>query len=373
MKVIAFYLPQFHEIPENNEWWGKGFTEWVNVKKATPLYKGHYQPRKPLNDNYYNLMDDDTLNWQVSLANQFNVYGFCFYHYWFMGKKLLEKPVEKFLNEKSLNLHFCLCWANEHWSNTWANGNSKILMEQRYGEQKDWKNHFDYLLEYFKDSRYICNDNKPLLVIYRPELIDCLSEMLEYWNQLAVDNGFNGMDFAYQNVSYELCSNQNKQMFSYAIEYQPNWALALQKQSKLQLLKKKFFIFCETKLNWNLREKMQVFYPLRKVSYSDIWESILNTKPSSEKNIPCAFVDWDNTPRKGKRGLVIYGANPRLFKRYFTRLIKKTQEEYKKDMIFVFAWNEWAEGGYLEPDSTNGYGYLEAIRSALIHSREANR
>ena len=160
MKIISFYLPQFHSIPENDKWWGKGFTEWVNVKKAKPLFNGHNQPHIPLNYNYYNLLDKKTLEWQVNLANKYGVYGFCFYHYWFNGKKLLEKPVEDFLNRKELNIHFCLCWANESWTNTWANGNSKIIMEQKYGTKKDWKMHYEYLSTFFKDKRYISNNNK---------------------------------------------------------------------------------------------------------------------------------------------------------------------------------------------------------------------
>jgi len=365
MKVIAFYLPQFHSIPENDKWWGKGFTEWVNVKKAEPLFDKHYQPRVPLNNNYYNLLDEDVLKWQVDLANKHNVYGFCFYHYWFSGKKLLEKPVEKFLENKDLKTHYCLCWANEHWTNVWANGNAKVIMEQSYGKQEDWKEHFDYLLQFFKDERYICENNRPLLVIYRPELIDCLEKMLNYWNELAKENGFDGIDFAYQNVSYALSDKRNDSLFKYAIEYQPNWALALQNKSRLQNFKKEILLFFEKRLKINMREKLQKFSDLTIEDYDKIWDFILNMKPSSDISVPGAFVDWDNTPRKGKRGLVINNATPEKFEKYLKKLIVKAKNEYKKDMIFIFAWNEWAEGGYLEPDSKYGCKYLEAIRNAL--------
>ena len=370
MKIIAFYLPQFHAIPENDKWWGKGFTEWVNVKKAKKLYEGQYQPREPLNNNYYNLLDKDIMKWQIDLANSYGLYGFCFYHYWFSGKKLLEKPVEMFLTEKNFSIHFCLCWANEHWTNAWANGNSKILMEQEYGNKKDWKEHFDYLLEYFKDQRYICKNNRPLLVIYRPELINCLHDMLDYWDKLAKLKGFSGIDFAYQNVSYALCSGQDDNLFTYAIEYQPNWALGLREQNKLQILKKRILLIFESKLKLNLREQMQHLYSLRKLNYSDVWDFIIKMPPYLKKSVPGAFVDWDNTPRKGKRGLVIHGANPKDFQDYMIKLIKKTKDEYKKDMIFMFAWNEWAEGGYLEPDMKYKYGYLEAIKNALKITNE---
>lgn len=370
MKIIAFYLPQFHSIPENDKWWGKGFTEWVNVRKATSLFENHYQPRVPLDKNYYNLLDYKTMEWQVSLANKYNVYGFCFYHYWFSGKKLLEKPVEMFLKNKSLNTNFCLCWANESWTNVWANGNANVIMEQAYGTKEDWKLHFDYLLKYFKDKRYICNNNKPLLVIYRPELIDCLPEMLDYWNDLAKENGFNGIDYAYQNVSYALSPLCNNDLFSYAIEYQPNWALSLRKESKFQHVKKNVLLFFEKNMKINLREKLQAFSKLSVEDYDDIWNYILKMKPRSDISVPGAFVDWDNTPRKGNRGLVINNASPEKFEKYLIKLIKKAKYEYKKDMIFIFAWNEWAEGGYLEPDEKNKYGYLEAIKKALEETSE---
>lgn len=151
MKVIAFYLPQFHEIPENNEWWGKGFTEWVNVKKAKPLYRGQNQPRVPLQRNYYNLEDVSVQEWQVELAKKYGVYGFCMYHYWFNGHLLLEKPVEQYLKNNKLDLPFCLCWANENWTNVWAAGGNKILISQTYGDKNEWKKHFDYFLPFFKD------------------------------------------------------------------------------------------------------------------------------------------------------------------------------------------------------------------------------
>ena len=214
MKIIAFYLPQFHEIPENNKWWGKGFTEWVNVKKARPLFENHNQPRVPLNKNYYNLLDEKTQKEQVKLANDYGLYGFCFYHYWFDGKLLLEKPVEKFLKNKSLDTHFCICWANEHWTNAWANKEAKVLIEQKYGNKKEWKDHFDYLLNFFKDDRYIKENNKPLLVIYRPELIDCLKEMLEFWDEEAKKHGFAGLDFAYQHAGYTVSPKCDESLFT---------------------------------------------------------------------------------------------------------------------------------------------------------------
>lgn len=375
MKVIAFYLPQFHEIPENNEWWGKGFTEWVNVKKARPLFENHNQPRVPLNENYYNLLDEQTQKEQVKLANDYGLYGFCFYHYWFDGKLLLEKPVEKFLNNKSLNTHFCICWANEHWTNAWANKEAKVLIEQKYGNEKEWKEHFDYLLQFFKDDRYIKENNKPLLVIYRPELIDCLKEMLEFWDKEAKRYGFAGIDFAYQHAGYTVSPKCDESLFKYALEYHPNCAqvfMALERKSVLTNVKKQVALFFEKKLKINIREKLKG-NKLRHYSYDEIWKYIINMKPRNEKCIPGAFVDWDNTPRKGNKGFVMDGASPEKFEKYFSMQIKHAKEDYKKDMIFIFSWNEWAEGGYLEPDEKNKYGYLEAIKKALEKTGELEK
>lgn len=372
MKVIAYYLPQFHCIPENDEWWGKGFTEWVNVKKATPLYKGHNQPRIPLNDNYYNLLNDETLEWQDKLAQKYDIYGFCFYHYWFDGKLLLEKPVEKYLNNKKLKTHYCICWANEHWTNAWSGKEAKVLIQQRYGAEKEWRKHFEYLLPYFKDERYIKCNNKPLFVLYRPELIDCLNPMLEEWNKLAHENGFDGIAFAYQHAGFTVSPDCDESHFDFALEYHPNCAQVfkqMDKHKQYEIFKKSIITFFENKVGINLREKLKS-NKLKHYSYDELWHYINNMKPRNSKCVPGAFVDWDNTPRRGIKGFVVDGASPEKFKKYFKKQIIKAKNEYKKDMIFVFSWNEWAEGGYLEPDEKNKYGYLNAIKEALEETGE---
>ena len=372
MKIIAFYLPQFHEIPENNEWWGKGFTEWVNVKKATPLFKGHNQPRVPLNNNYYNLLNSETLKWQDGLAQKYGVYGFCFYHYWFDGHKLLEKPVEMYLHDDSLQTHYCICWANEHWTNAWSGGEAKVLIEQRYGSEKEWSDHFDYLLPFFKDRRYILHNNKPLLIIYRPELIGCLNEMLDYLNKKAVDAGFNGIEFAYQHAGYTVSSKCDESHFTYAIEYHPNCAqvfMSVERGGFFEQAKKGVITYIENNLKINLREILKA-KKLRHYDYDYLWEYINKMKPRNSKCVPGAFVDWDNTPRRGIRGFVVDGATPEKFEKYLTKQIIKARTEYNKDMLFVFSWNEWAEGGYLEPDEHNGFGYLEAVKKSLEKTGE---
>ena len=213
MKILALYLPQFHRVKENDEWWGEGFTEWTAVKDAMPFFNGHYQPRRPLNDNYYDLMEKKTMRWQARLMKEYGIDGMCMYHYWFKdGRRILEKPAENLLEWKDINMPFCFCWANMTWARTWSNirnsavwankyeGESKeiddgILLEQKYGGLLDWKEHFKYLLPFFKDERYIKKDNKPVFVLYKTELIDCLEEMTEKWQEWAVENGFNGIYF----------------------------------------------------------------------------------------------------------------------------------------------------------------------------------
>ena len=215
MKIIAFYLPQFHNIPENDEWWGDGFTEWVNVKKAKPMYEGHKQPREPLNDNYYDLLDDDVKIWQAKIAKEHGVYGFCYYHYWFNGKMLLEKPMEQMLANPKVDIPFCICWANEPWTKAWVNEEKKVLIPQFYGEKAEWKDHFDYLLPFLKDDRYIKKDGKPLFVMYRPNVMDCVKKMMEYWNELAQEAGLPGITFAYQSGDFDW----NNDMFKKCICY----------------------------------------------------------------------------------------------------------------------------------------------------------
>ncbi|WP_174854234.1 glycosyltransferase WbsX family protein [Streptococcus suis] len=375
MRPIAFYLPQFHAIPENDEWWGEGFTEWTNMKAATPLFDGHLQPRIPLDNNYYNLLDEKTMEWQVELAKKYGLYGFCFYHYWFNGHMLLEKPMEMMLNNPNINFPYMICWANEPWTNAWkADGNEKTLIAQHYGREKEWKQHFEYLLQFFKDKNYIVENNKPMLLIYRPEIIECLNEMLDYWNELAIEAGFSGIDFAYQQVSYYLLDNKDESRFKYRVEYQPGYArYDVQKQSAglsqyLLPIKTKIRNIVygfDKKAKTNLSSKL-TRQKLSFEDYDELCQSIINRKADDEKSVAGMFVDWDNTPRRGDRGRVCLGSTPEKFQHYMTEQIKNVNENYQNDMLFIFAWNEWAEGGYLEPDERNKYGYLEALKAALI-------
>lgn len=222
MKIISFYLPQFHTFPENDRWWGKGFTEWTSVKSAKSLYRGHIQPRIPLNHNYYDLTDPETVRWQSALAKKYGIYGFCYYHYWFDGKMLMNKPMELMLQDQNIDLPFCICWANENWTRAWAKKSKEVLIAQTYGNKEDWKDHFYYLLPFLKDHRYIRIDEKPVIVIYRPELIPTLQEMLEFWQEMAVKAELPGLTFMYQQSAFKHETDKGGKLFDYAIEYQPN-------------------------------------------------------------------------------------------------------------------------------------------------------
>lgn len=372
MKVIPLYLPQFHQIPENDEWWGEGFTEWTNVKKAKSLFEGHYQPRIPLNKNYYDLSQVDALRWQCKIAKEHGIYGFCFYHYWFNSKLLLEKPMEMLLAHPEIDINYCISWANHDWNDGWkaSSGKEKVLIGHDFDDENDWPIHFEYLLKFFKDPRYICEENKPLLTIYIPNIIGKLNKMLFLWNKLAIEAGFDGIKFIYQSAFSCHSKGWNRSMFDYGIEFEPGYS-SFKKSliSSLNLIKYSHKIKNIFGVKKSLkRSKKEVIFE----DYDKTWEKILKKKPSSINAIPSAFVDWDNTPRKQQAGKVYLGATPEKFKKYFKQLIVKTKNEYKTDKIFVFAWNEWAEGGYLEPDEKYGFAYLDAICTALEETNKLN-
>lgn len=370
MKIIPVYLPQFHTIPENDEWWGKGFTEWVNVKNAKPLFEGHNQPRIPLNNNYYDLSDVETLKWQCKLAKEYGIYGFCMYHYWFNGHLLLEKPMEMLLAHPEIDIKYCISWANHDWTDAWKASDRapKILISHNFDDEKDWVNHFNYMLPFFKDSRYMSKNNKPLMVIYIPNIIRKLNKMLDLWTKMAKDAGFNGLTYIYQSATSTYDESWDKSKFDYGVEMNPQYVDKVFNKNK------------ETIAPWLLKYSRIVkkflhinrqIIPLRnktvkRYSYDEFWKNILKLKPKSKNMIPCAFTDWDNTSRHRNNGYVFDGVTPEKFKYYFKQLLQKAQKDYDSDMVFVFAWNEWAEGGYLEPDELYKYGFLDAIKQTLI-------
>ena len=363
MKIIAFYLPQFHEVKENNEWWGEGFTEWTNVKSSKPTFKGHNMPRVPLNKNYYNLTDNSTLRWQADLAKKYGIYGFAYYHYWSEGNMLLEKPAEIMLEDKSIDLPFCFSWANHTWTRVWADKTNELLWEQKYGDEKDWEKHFNYLLPFFKDERYIRIDNKPLMILYNPKGVKEYPKMIKLWQKLALDNGLDGIYFLHQQNEFDHNEGNSNGLYEGGIEFQMNRAVT-------EYISKSITFLLERVLNRVadriplLRCKATTMH----YSYDDIWKIVLNQDPKGNDWYPGAFVDWDNTPRRKNRGQLCTGVTPEKFQYYLTKQIKRAKEIYNKEYLFMFAWNEWGESGYLEPDEKFGYAMLEAIRNALKKS-----
>lgn len=347
--VIAMYLPQYHSVTENDNWWGKGFTDWVNVKKAKPLFEGHYQPRVTLNHEYYNLLDEEAMRNQANLAKDYGVNGFCFYHYWFEGYKILEKPVENYRDMQHIEFPYCLCWANHSWSRTWGDPSEfeEVLLKQRYGNEKDWEEHFEYLLTFFRDNKYICISNKPVLLIYRAHEIPRVESMLKVWNELAVKNGFDGLYLIQMHTGQGY--DQRTRLYSAIMDFEP-----------IRTWRSETFNDHSVKLPAHLMKSLKV------KNYDLIYEDILSRDNSNYRmrHFYGAFPDWDNTPRKGSWGSVIVGSSPAKFEEYLSDIIKNSKEQ-KNEFVFINAWNEWAEGAYLEPDDREGYAYLEAIKNAV--------
>lgn len=371
MRIIAYYLPQFHEIPENNEMWGNGFTEWTNVKRAKPLFDGHEQPVEPLNDNYYNLLDDSVMKWQADLAKKYGIYGFCFYHYWYNGHLLLEKPILNFLKDDTIDFPFCICWANHDWTSTWAGSDVRVIYRQNYRDREDWDRHFNFLLPFFKDKRYIRVNGKPLMILYEVANHPLINHMLDRWQILAKKNGIGPLVFAHQSVTSELSYGINLSRFSFNIEYQPQYVreLVLKKNNKIKatvhgIVKMLFEYF-------NIVHTSKKTSPASSnkgptiVDYNEIWDKVINMAPVSKNSIPGAFVRMDTTPRIKERGFVTQGMTPDKLYMNLKRQLINCKNNYMTDLIFMFAWNEWAEGGYLEPDKRWGYEVLEAIKKAL--------
>ena len=356
MKVLALYLPQFHRIRENDEWWGDGFTEWTAVRKAKPLFSEHRQPRVPLNNNYYDLTQKDTFIRQATqiLSNGLN--GICMYHYWFKdGRKIMERPAELLLGWDDVELPFCFSWANETWARTWSQLSNRnvwtsvfniknakedeILLEQKYGNYQDWKNHFLYLLPFFKDRRYVTIDEKPVFVIYRPDDIPCLANMVKYWRELAIQNGLKGIYFV-GNTS---------------------------RLSQLNILDE---LFISEPIEVMLRSIPEMRDGIKCFDYAKLWNSLLSRKTEKKVSL-CGFVGYDDTPRRGRNGMAVVNESPHIFEMAMTELIRQNRNN-ECEIMFLNAWNEWGEGMYLEPDEQHTYEFLNSLSSAIEAAQKKN-
>lgn len=361
-KIITYYLPAFHEIEENNRWYGKGFTEWNTTRKAQKLYNRHYQPRIPLNEYYYDLSEPNVLIKHMNMAKQAGIYGFCFYHYWFdkTGRTVLQKPVEELMKNHSATIHYCMAWCNQSWRNTWhsGKGESDLLIEQKYEGEEDWEAHFNYLLDFFNDEMYMKKDNKPILLIYRLEDVPQADEMLAYYNKKARENGFDGVYFIQMmNRDY---TERNKSADLY-LDFEPN----------MMMVARGIYAYKPWRIKLKYTRSTNNRYFLNTVDYRSFYKSIveMDKKRIDRKEAFGLFVDWDNTPRKGRSGVIFRHSCPDNFGKYFEKLYK-ISNHMGKPYLFLFAWNEWGEGGYLDPDVKYGYGYLNAIKKVLLSSEK---
>lgn len=344
-RVIAFYLPQFHAIPENNKWWGEGFTEWTNVRAAKPHFEGHYQPHVPIDTGYYDLLDPKVQQRQIELAKLYGIGGFCFYFYWFGGKRLLEKPLENWLNDKSLNLPFCVCWANENWTRRWDGLDAEVLIAQRHSPEDDLA-FIEEVAPFLRDERYIRVDGKPLLIVYRPSLLPSSKETAARWRQWCRDNGIGEIYLAYTQ-SFEHVDPRNYG-FDAAIEFPPNRSRPPDLTNAVTPLDRDFSMKV---YDWSVLNERSARYEQSKYT---LYRSVC---PS-----------WDNTARRKNAGTVFVNNSPELYREWLSRAIADTAsrfEEPDQRLVFVNAWNEWAEGAHLEPDASYGYAWLQATRDAL--------
>lgn len=371
IKIIAIYFPQFHAIPENDQWWGNGFTDWHYVKAGQPQFHGHNQPRVPFDGNYYDESNIDTLRWQIDLAKKYGLYGFCHYHYWFDGKQLLETPTNMMLENKELDFPFCLSWANETWSRRWDGRDNEILMRQTHPPKEDhWLKHFNYLIHFWQDERAIKVDGKPVFVIYRPQRIPRVSKMLDFWRQQAKEHGLKGLYFIAQK-QYEHPAQNALAAFDAEFQFQPFEAIHSPTFAGGLRHHSSWFKFVRTLPEWvqdHLRAlRARWSKELTFFDYEQVWQQIVSIRENSQlTTYPGAFADWDNAARYKERATIYRGASPERFEFWLSQLLQGMEaRNLPEKFIFFNAWNEWAEGAYLEPDEQHQYAYLEAIRRVL--------
>jgi lipopolysaccharide biosynthesis protein len=360
IKPIALYLPQYHTFKENDEWWGKGFTEWTNVKKATPIFEGHYQPHIPLGGNYYDLSLNSVLEEQAELAKKYGIYGFCFYHYWFNGKLLMEKPLQNLLESKTPDFPYCLCWANENWTRTWDGQAKKVLMKQDYSLEDDLK-HIQYLLPFFKDERYIKIDNKPVFLMYRTELHPNIEEAAALWRAEAKKAGFEDL-FLIRMENFKKDLNPHEHGFDAGMEFAPDTAYRGKKIAKENMPS---YLFNKVLHRTGIKKHAQ--YENGIFSYEKMAENMMQKPEFDYQYFRTITPSWDNSARRKENAAIYVGSTPHLFENWARKMKTHTLAHQPEDQQFLFinAWNEWGEGCHLEPDEKWGYGYLEALQKAM--------
>jgi hypothetical protein len=357
VKLIAYYLPQYHPIPENDAWWGKGFTEWTNVAKAKPLFRGHYQPRLPADLGFYDLRVPEVREQQAELAVSHGVDAFCYWHYWFgNGKKLLEMPINEVLKTGKPNILFCFAWANHTWGGLdFGDGFERILIEQTYPGINDHEQHFYYNLPFFTDTRYLKVNGKPVFQINHPTAIPEVKQFIEFWNKLAQKNGLPGIyfiahdypDFDYQSYNYDAISF-----------FTPSHLIKRYKQNQKPVRRKinKAIRLLRGKARMHKPQIIDYQYIVDASNYSDL--------DHSKNFCPVAIPNWDHSPRSKNHATILINEHPDLFYKNLKNCYNliRHKENQEEQIIFIKSWNEWAEGNYLEPDRVFGHKYLEAIK-----------
>jgi lipopolysaccharide biosynthesis protein len=347
--LIAFYLPQYHPIPENDLWWGRGFTEWTNVARARSLFPGHCQPNIPADLGFYDLRLPEARSAQAEMALEYGISAFCYWHYWFAGKRLLERPFNEVLSTGEPKIPFCLGWANDSWSGVWHGCPEKILIEQTYPGKADNERHFKSLLKAFTDERYFKIREKPLFIIYKPYRLPNALSFIEHWQDMAVKEGIKGIHFVAHVNSMDWDASAHG--FDAVVPHNPGITT--------------WFHFNPPQGSGGI-SKLAI---KRKPDLMEYKEYIKLALPQSKNGVPsypCVVPSWDNTPRCGNDGMVLTNSTPELFKKHLSEAISAVSAQQESNrIIFIKSWNEWAEGNYLEPDLKHGRGYLDACREAL--------
>ena len=357
-RLIAIHLPQFYPFKENNKWWGNGFTEWTNVTKAKPRFKGHYQPHLPADTGFYDLRLPESRQMQADMAKEYGIFGFCYYHYWFKGFRMMEKPVQEILKSKEPAFPFMLCWANETWSRNWDANEKDILLKQEYSFDHD-EIHFNYLCKnVFSDPRYIRINNKPFLVIYRPALIPNIKETVCHWRDIAMKNG----EELY--LGFMRANEFSEQFFldsgfDISIDFQPSFNKIHRKWwfdiNVYKSLLKKYILHAK-------RTDTSII-----LDYKKYVENQIQSDNKIFKQFPGITPNWDNSPRRvGMSFHAFKNSTPALYGKWLKHILD-TFEPYSEEENFIFinAWNEWAEGNHLEPDQKWGYAYLEETKKCI--------
>ena len=340
--LVAFYLPQFHTIPENDEWWGKGFTEWRNVTRALPQFEGHYQPKLPGDLGFYDLRNVEVMHEQARLAREYGISAFCFYFYWFGGKTLLETPLRNWLNDKTIDLKFCLCWANEKWTRTWDGRGDEILIDQKHSPEDDIA-FIEHVAEYMRDPRYLRVDGRPALLVYRPGMFPDARSTTALWRAWCIAQGVGDIKLIY--VQSFDNADPRSLGFDAAVEFPPMQSSPGPTTDSSVLL--------------------NPGYVGSVVPWREVRESFGRGTAKSYPLYKGVNPGWDNEARRPGRGRCLQGASPSRYGHWLAETIESAHSSLVDDPIFINAWNEWAEGAFLEPDANHGYANLDATRRAL--------